>query len=292
MSASPVAPRLVIITGLSGSGKTVALRAMEDAGFYAIDNLPSRMIPDLIKFLVEGGERRVAASVDVRSAGSIRELPDMIRLERAAGVDLSVLFLDSTDDALARRYAETRRPHPLADRDDTMFRIQEFIAKERRLLAPLFTLAQRVDTSYLTPHQLRSWIQRWLALEARRMTISIMSFGFKRGVPIDADFLFDVRSLPNPHYDPTLRPLTGLDEPVRAFLASESRVQDTVADIGYFLQRQLAGFAGDNRMLMTIAIGCTGGQHRSVYVAEKLADTLKDQWAVRAWHRDMTPNNP
>jgi RNase adapter protein RapZ len=281
--------RMVIITGLSGSGKTVALRALEDAGFYAIDNLPSGLIPELVKELDTTGERRVAVSIDVRSAGSIQELPEMLTQVRAAGQNLSVLFFDSSDDALVRRYAETRRPHPLASLDDTSFRLQEFIASERRLLEPIATIAERFDTSFITPHQLRAWIQRWLADESREPRVTFMSFGFKRGVPNDADFLFDVRSLPNPHYDPLLRPQSGLDKAVCEFLEAHASVAQTVSDINDFLRRQVPLFQADNRAVLTIAIGCTGGQHRSVYIAEQLALT----WTLGrqpkgAWHRDIT----
>jgi RNase adapter protein RapZ len=284
--------RLVVITGLSGSGKTVALRAMEDSGFYAIDNLPSRLIPELVDVLRETGQRRVAVSVDVRSAGSIQQLPDFLASVRDRGVALSLLFLDATDESLARRYAETRRPHPLAQPGQTMFRIQELIASERQMLTPLHELGQRLDTSHLNAHKLRAWVQAWLATEARGLAITLMSFGFKLGNPVDADFLFDVRSLPNPYYDSSLRPLTGRDTPVKQFLEAEPAVAATLADLYDFLHRQLPYFRLDNRAVVTIAIGCTGGQHRSVYVAEQLAQRLSREQAlvgsadVRVWHRD------
>ena len=276
--------QLTLISGLSGSGKSVALKALEDAGWFAVDNLPADLIPGLAAFVAERGEPRLAVSVDARSADTIGVLPEVVRKERARGTDVRLLFLDATDASLVRRFGETRRPHPLASDGLTL---EEAIAQERRLLADVAELGDRIDTSTLTPVQLRRWIQDLADIDRARLTLVIESFGFKGGVPLNADFVFDVRFLDNPHYDPKLRTLTGNDPEVIAFIESETEAGILIEDIQRFLQRWLPKFALDRRAALTVAIGCTGGRHRSVYVANQLAERFAADYPVIKRHRDM-----
>ncbi len=276
--------QLTLITGLSGSGKSVALKALEDAGWFAVDNLPANLIPGLLAFVAARGEPRLAVSADARSADTIGVLPEVVREERARGTDVRLLFLDATDASLMRRFGETRRPHPLADSGRTL---EEAIAEERRLLAGVAELGDRIDTSTLTPVQLRSWIQDLAVIDRSRLTLVIESFGFKEGVPLNADFVFDVRFLSNPHYDPRLRPLTGNDPEVIAFIETETQAGLLIDDIQRFLRRWLPKFALDRRAALTVAIGCTGGRHRSVYVVNQLAQRLAVDYPVIKRHRDL-----
>ena len=276
--------KLVLLSGVSGSGKSVALKALEDAGFFCVDNLPAELITPLAEYAHSANEPRVAVSADARSRESLGHLPDIVAAEREKGTDVRVLFLDATDESLVRRFAETRRPHPLASEGHT---IEEAIAEERRLLAWLAEIGQRVDTSVLTPPQLRGWIQDLVVTDRARLALCFQSFGYKGGVPLDADFVFDARFLTNPHYDQQLRPLCGMDAPVATFLERETQARLFVEDIQSFLQRWLPRFVLDQRSSINVAIGCTGGRHRSVYVAHQLSERFKGEYQVILRHRDL-----
>jgi UPF0042 nucleotide-binding protein len=276
--------QLVILSGVSGSGKSVALKALEDAGYFCVDNLPANFISALADYASQLGEPRVAISADARSRESLGRLPAIVERERARGTEVRVLFLDSNDESLVRRFSETRRPHPLAGEGRTL---PEAIAEERSVLAWVAEIGQRIDTSTLTPSQLRGWVQDLLVTDRTRMTLVVESFGFKRGPPLDADFVFDVRFLPNPHYDPKLRPLTGHDPEVIEYLERETQAGLLIEDIQQFLQRWLPRFILDQRASITVAIGCTGGRHRSVYIADQLAARFASEYQVVLRHRDL-----
>ncbi len=277
--------QLVLLSGVSGSGKSVALRALEDAGYFCVDNLPADLIAPLAEYSLARGEPKVAISADARSRESLGSLPAIVEKERARGTDVRVIFLDASDASLVRRFSESRRPHPLA-RDGRELR--DAIAEERRVLAWLSEIGQRIDTSMLTPGQLRQWIQDLVVSDGARMTLIFESFGFKAGPPLDADFVFDARCvLPNPHYDPALRELTGHDAEVVAYLERETQAGLLVEDIQSFLQRWLPRFILDQRASITVAIGCTGGRHRSVYIADQLGERLGSEYQVVVRHRDL-----
>jgi UPF0042 nucleotide-binding protein len=277
--------KLVLVSGLSGSGKSVALKALEDAGYFAVDNLPAGMVEALLEEDLHA--EKIAIAIDVRAGASIHALPDVIARLQQRQLDVRLLFLEASDDDIARRFAETRRPHPLADR--ITGGVQACIDAERRVLAEISERAHRMDTSGVNANRLRGWIKDWLGLGRNRLSLTFQSFGFKHGIPMDADTVFDVRVLPNPYYDPKLRPLTGRDDEVKAFLAAEPAASELIADISRFVDRWLPAYAKDNRSALTIAIGCTGGQHRSVYVVESLAAQfakLSDH-SVLIRHRDL-----
>jgi RNase adapter protein RapZ len=277
--------QLVLVSGLSGSGKSIALKALEDAGYFAVDNLPATLISALLETLASCGEgQKIAISVDVRSAATIAHLPATIEKLAAEGVDCRLMFLDANDEALTRRFSETRRPHPLADKFNGM---AACIAEERQLLADIAALSHRIDTSDVRPNTLRGWVKDWLALDRSRITLAFLSFGFKHGIAFDADFVFDVRFLPNPFYDPVLKNQTGQDQAVKAFFESDLNVAHLIDDIGSFIMRWLPQFVRDNRSAINVAIGCTGGQHRSVYIAEQLAERFGTQQQVLVRHRDL-----
>ncbi len=277
--------QLILISGLSGSGKSVALKALEDSGYFSVDNLPATLIPSLTRQL-RSNEEKIAISVDARSAATIESLPGIIESLRAQQIDCRVIFLDANAESLARRFSETRRPHPLAD---TFNGLAACIEEERRVLADVAELGHRIDTSELGPNVLRGWIKDLLNIDRSRITLCFQSFGFKHGIPLDADFVFDVRFLPNPFYDPKLRPLTGKDAEVIAFLREDLNVAHLIDDIASFLLRWLPAFARDNRSALTVAIGCTGGQHRSVYISNELAERFGSQQQVLVRHRELKP---
>lgn len=276
--------QLVIVTGLSGSGKSIALKALEDSGYYCVDNLPATLLPDTTRHLDQAGQQRLAVSIDTRSS-SLDALPAMIRSLRAQAVDVQVLFLDASTETLVKRFSETRRRHPLSDASTTL---AESIHLEREMLAQLGDLGHRMDTSDLNPNVLRSWVKDFIASEHEGLTLLFTSFGFKHGIPLDADFVFDVRCLPNPNYDPQLKPLTGRDQPVVAFLESQEMAQAMYRDICGYVEKWLPCFMNDNRSYLTVAIGCTGGQHRSVYFTERLSQHFRDlQHKVLIRHREL-----
>ncbi len=277
--------QLVLISGLSGSGKSVALNVMEDSGHYVVDNLPAALLPQLVSHLRGAGYQRIAVAVDVRSGASIAALPRQVEALRAMVSDLRFLFLDARDDVLIARFSETRRRHPLGDECSTL---GEAISREREALALIAELGQRIDTSDLAANTLRNWVKSFVGLEpSSQITVLFESFGFKHGLPLDADLVFDVRCLPNPHYDPLLRPLTGRDGPVIDFLCKLEEVGQMVDDIYRFVASWLPSYVNDNRSYLTIAIGCTGGQHRSVYIAEKLAEQFRETARVQVRHRSL-----
>ena len=277
--------QLVLISGLSGSGKSVALNVMEDSGHYVVDNLPSALLPQLVTHLRGAGYQRIAVAVDVRSGSSIAALPRQVEALRAMVGDVRFLFLDARDETLIARFSETRRKHPLGDETVTL---AEAISREREALALISELGHRLDTSDLSANTLRNWVKSFMQLEAgSQITLLFQSFGFKHGIPMDADLVFDVRCLPNPHYDPVLRPLTGRDKPVIDFLEKVPEVGQMVDDIYGFVASWLPSYVNDNRSYLTVAIGCTGGQHRSVYIAEELAGRFRETARVLVRHRSF-----
>lgn len=276
--------QLFLISGLSGSGKSVALNALEDSSYYCVDNLPAELLHVLTNNLKLAGVKKVAVSVDVRSGFNVLLLPLYIDKLRQQGVDVHVLYLDAKNETLVKRFSETRRLHPLNDGARTL---PECVALERELLAEIANIGHHIDTSDLNANALRAWIKQFITLDRARLTLLFESFGFKNGLPLDADLVFDVRSLPNPHYDPVLRPLTGRDHPVIDFLDNTPLAQKMFEDIRNFVETWLPSFVADNRSYLTVAIGCTGGQHRSVYFAEKLAQHFKSQQQVLLRHREL-----
>ena len=276
--------RVVVISGLSGSGKSVALKVLEDTGFYCVDNLPAALLPETVEYLRLSGVTDAAISIDARSGAGLPGLPDDLERLRQR-LDLRVLFLTAKDETLVKRFSETRRRHPLAQSDRS---IEECIRAEREMLAKISANSHLMDTSDLSANSLRAWIKDFLNLNSASFTLVFESFGFKHGIPMDADLVFDVRCLPNPHYDPGLRPLTGRDGPVIAFLQSETMVQAMLEDIRAYVAKWLPAYIKDNRNYFTVGLGCTGGQHRSVYFAETLADLFHEQQQVLIRHRELT----
>ncbi len=275
--------QIVLISGLSGSGKSIALHVLEDAGYYVVDNLPASLLGKLIDTLEAAGYARVGVVVDMRSGASIAALPAQIEALRERVEDLRFIFLDARSETLIARFSETRRRHPMASDGVSL---QEAIQSEREALEQISALGVRIDTSELHPNTLRNWIKDIIqASMAEGLSLLFQSFGFKYGIPIDADLVFDVRCLPNPHYDPVLRPLTGRDQPVIDFLEKIPEVGSMAEDIRQFIARWLPAYLRDNRSYLTVAIGCTGGQHRSVYMAEWLARQFVDQARVMVRHR-------
>jgi len=276
---------LILISGLSGSGKSVALNLLEDSGYYCVDNLPVVMLTVLTRMLQEDGISKVAVAIDARAAHGIDLLPEKLEKLKSGDLNVTFLFLHSTEETLLKRYSESRRRHPLATADQTLI---EAIRAERELLEPISGLGHRIDTSGMKANGLREWVRQFIeAAPGQGLTLMFESFGFKHGIPLDADFVFDVRCLPNPHYDPDLRPLTGRDQPVIDFLHSQGEVALMREDIHRFIATWLPCFIRDNRNYLTVAIGCTGGQHRSVYLAEWLAKEFADRVRVLVRHRTL-----
>jgi UPF0042 nucleotide-binding protein len=294
---------VVLVTGISGSGKSVALHALEDAGFFCVDNLPPELLRDFLRLEHQRSHRRVAIAVDVRSAGSLPYLLPLVKQLRGEGLTVRALFLDASTDALVRRFSETRRPHPLSDAEahaaehharrredrttDGRRGLIDAIELERELLAELREISTVIDTSQLRPAQLRIWMRDLVRADYNRLTLVFESFAFKHGVPLDADYVFDVRVLPNPHYIRELRPLTGRDESVAQYLQSQPDANEMLAMIDAFLSRWLPAFEDDQRSYLTVAIGCTGGQHRSVYFVETLAYRFGGRVATLKRHREL-----
>lgn len=291
MNAPAPAPEVVLITGISGSGKSVALHALEDAGYFCVDNLPPELLRDFIAVerARSGPARKVAIAVDVRSAGSLPHLVPLIGQLRQEGVSVRSCFLDASTDALLRRYSETRRPHPLSTDPAAASprALIDAIELERQLLAGLRDLSTVIDTSQLRPAQLARWLRSAVGSQGTALTLVFESFAFKFGVPLDADFVFDLRVLPNPHYIRELRPLTGRDAPVADYLQAQPEVGEMLAQIEDFIGRWLDAFNDGQRAYLTVALGCTGGQHRSVYAAEWLARRFGARAATLVRHREQ-----
>jgi RNase adapter protein RapZ len=288
MDTTPATIELVVITGMSGSGKTVALTALEDVGFYCVDNLPPELLESFVELERNHRAPKVAIAMDVRSASSLPGLPRRLAALRGNDLQLTTVFLDSTTDTLVRRFSETRRLHPLSlqGAHDQYRALIDAIEHERELLAELREQALVLDTSLVRPAQLRSQVKELVGATQTQLTLVFESFAFKRGIPMDADFVFDVRMLPNPHYEPELKPMTGRDAPVAAFLAASADVQAMEEQIRTFLTHWLPQMMRDHRSYVTVALGCTGGQHRSVYLVERLAGHFGTRWVTRVRHRE------
>lgn len=282
-------PRVVILTGVSGSGKSTALRALEDAGWYCVDNLPVVLLEKLVELSQHAGGQvsRLALVVDARDERFLPEAPRVIEEVRRQGARVDVLFLEASDEALLRRYSETRRRHPMAGESGT---VPEGIAAERRALEPLKAVAgEVVDSTQMTVHELKRYVHtRFVEPGAARLGVTVVSFGFRNGLPSHADLVLDVRFLPNPYFIPALRPHSGLEAPVRDFVLGQPDALaflDRLADFGAFL---LPRYAAEGKTYLTLAIGCTGGRHRSVTISEELARRLRAAGTpARVWHRDV-----
>ena len=283
--------RLIVVSGLSGSGKTIALQTLEDLGYYCVDNLPLQLLKPFAEAILaraDGAFETIAVGIDARNfLDQLDDVPDMLNELRSQGVKVEIVFLQATDDALVRRYHETRRKHPLGQDGSSLM---EAIRRERQLLQAISAHATLViDTSQSNVHELRERVRNWLR-DSRHDSLVLLfeSFGYKHGVPSDADFVFDVRCLPNPHWDRKLRLLTGLDKPVRDFLSSQSLVEAMLSDLKDLLERWLPQFDDGSRSYLTVAIGCTGGQHRSVFMAAQLAEYFaKRRPNVKTRHREL-----
>lgn len=293
MADTPNAMEIVLITGMSGSGKSVALHALEDAGFYCVDNLPPELLMPFVELEAKHNANRLAIAMDVRSATSLPQVPQQLDALRARGITVKPLFLDATTDTLVRRYSETRRKHPLSQNEtvhgqrDERRALVDAIELERELLAALREQAHVIDSSIIRPAQLQGYVKALITTPGGHMTLVFQSFAFKRGVPTDADFMFDVRMLPNPHYEPALKALTGRDAPVAEYLAAQEDVSRMLRQIAEFVEGWLGNLERDHRSYVTVAVGCTGGQHRSVYLVEQLAKHFSTEWATLRRHREM-----
>jgi RNase adapter protein RapZ len=275
--------QLVLVSGLSGSGKSIALNVLEDAGYYCVDNLPATLLLEVVDFLSEAGHDKAAISVDARSA-ALPALPENIAALKGRGVDCRVLYLEAVTPTLLRRFSETRRRHPLAS---ATLSLSEAIERERALLARVAALGHRIDTSDLLPRVLQNWIRDLLGIGPVALTLLFESFAYRDGIPLDADWVLDARMLPNPHYDPQLRPFTGRERQVIEFLARDAVVERWLEDVRAMLARWLPEIVRENRNSVTVAIGCTGGRHRSVYLAERLGDAFRKDWGVLVRHRGL-----
>jgi len=280
---------IILITGMSGSGKSVALHALEDAGFYCVDNLPPELLIPFVQLEEQHKESRLAIAIDVRSATSLHLIPEHLGTLRDMGMTVKSLFLDANSDTLLRRYSETRRKHPLSGESKLQSdkALIETIQFERELLSDLRERAHVIDTSLLRSSQLQTYVKTLVSAPAAQLTLVFESFAFKRGIPTDADYVFDVRMLPNPHYESDLRPLSGRDAPVQEYLRQSPEVDRMQAHIQDFLLQWIPAIEKDHRSYITVAIGCTGGQHRSVYLVEMLAAAFQSRWLTLKRHREL-----
>lgn len=286
-------PELVLITGMSGSGKSVALHALEDAGYYCVDNLPPELLLPFVQLEEQHNASKVAIAMDVRSANSLPLVPAQLAHLRALDVNVRLLFLDATTEILVHRFSETRRRHPLSRQDDReaipdqQRDLVQAIEHERELLSELREESHIIDTSQLRSSKLQSYIKSLISAPATQLTLMFESFAFKRGIPVHADYVFDVRMLPNPHYEAALRPLTGRDAAVADWLAEHGPVEKMASQISDFLNSWLPSLNQDHRSYVTVAIGCTGGQHRSVYLVELLSKRFAQDWVTLKRHREL-----
>lgn len=280
---------MVVITGMSGSGKSVALNALEDAGYYCVDNLPPELLPPFVSLQEQRGTHKVAIAMDGRSATSLHFVPEQLKHLRSQGVAVKSLFLDATTETLVRRFSETRRFHPLSriDASDQYRTLVDAIEAERELLCEIREQAHVLDTSMIVSSQLQGYVKSLVSAPLNQLTLVFESFAFKRSVPLDADYVFDVRMLPNPHYEPGLRHLTGQDEGVANYLRSQVQVNEMFHHIEHFISYWLPALVKDHRSYVTVAIGCTGGQHRSVYLVEALTLSFGKQWNTLKRHREL-----
>lgn len=284
-----MALEIILITGMSGSGKSVALHALEDAGYYCVDNLPPELLQSFVELQHRHYGSKVAVAMDARSASGLPQLPEQLERLQSLGMIPYAIFLDASTGTLVRRFSETRRRHPLSQDRITAERkaLVQDIEKERELLSDLRDRSLVIDTSDLKSSQLQTYVKQLISAPSSQMTLVFQSFGFKHGMPGDSDYVFDVRMLPNPHYEPELRPLTGLDLPVAEYLKQQPLVLQMQQDIQVFLERWLLVLAQDHRSYVTVAIGCTGGQHRSVYLVEALAQHFGAHWPTLRRHRSL-----
>ena len=287
--------RVVLITGISGSGKSVAINVLEDDGYYCIDNLPVHLLQEVIGSLREAGHDRVAVSIDARSGSSVGDLRAMVAGLARFGHDVKVIFLNARTDSLVQRYSETRRRHPLSmsrphdDPGEPMPQtLVEAIEREREMMSVIQDVGVSLDTSDLHPNVLRQWVRDVIGAKRAPLTVVFESFAYKHGVPLSADLVYDARCLPNPYYTAELRPMTGLDEPVAEFLREIPSVQRFIDHIANFLHAWLPFYIQENRSYLTVAVGCTGGQHRSVYCVESLVHRFRRTEHVLARHRSLT----
>lgn len=283
--------RIIIVSGLSGAGKTVALSTLEDLDYYCIDNLPASLLDSIVARLEQGYPlfaNRIALGIDARNPEEeLATLPASIRSMREHGISTELVFIEATDEVLTRRFSETRRKHPLSS---ASVNLTEALRKERDLMGPLSEAADlRIDTSLTQLHELRDLIRERIARRPpNSLSLQLISFGYKHGLPRDADFIFDARCLPNPHWNQELRPYTGRDEPVSRFLESQPQVMTMLEHIRHFLEQWIPQFEADNRSYLTVAIGCTGGHHRSVYLIEQLSQAFTEQGKTTlVRHRDI-----
>ncbi len=279
--------QLILISGLAGAGKSTALKILEDSGYFCVDNLPPPMLLQLVEmYSLSSDVKKIAVSVDTRSHSLLRQLPNAMQNLISLGIETKILFLDARSDVLIKRFSETRRKHPLSDGKKT---ISDCIFEEQEVLAAISNLAHRVDTSDLSANGLRTIIKQFVAADYSQLTIVIQSFGFKHGLPIDSDFVFDVRCLPNPYYDPNIREFNGTQAPIIDFLAKQESVQRMIHDIYTMVVGWLGEFSRDNRNYVTISIGCTGGKHRSVYIAEQLTKLIQStKYKTMVRHRQLS----
>ena len=284
---------LVLITGMAGSGKSIALHALEDAGYYCVDNLPPELLMPFVQLENLKPSSKVAIAMDVRSANALHTVPAQLAELRKQDVNVRLLFLDASPDTLLRRFSETRRNHPLshasADGSQSARDLQNAIELERQLLADLREESHIIDTSQLRAGKLQSYIHDLVSATGSQLTLMFESFAFKRGIPVHADFVFDVRMLPNPHYEPELRQQTGRDSAVAGWLSQHPPVQAMQQQIAEFLNQWLPSLKQDHRSYVTVAVGCTGGQHRSVYLVERLHLQFADSWVSLKRHRELDP---
>jgi RNase adapter protein RapZ len=282
------ATRLIVVSGMSGSGKTIALRTLEDLDYYCVDNMPSALLPAFVAEVAQAGVHpRLAVGIDVRNRPSdLSKLPQVLASLASNGIEHTLIFFDARDEVLFKRYSDTRRRHPLTSEG---LSLSDAIARERKLLKPLASIAERViDTGDLNVHQLRRLIATELGMAGGPLSLLFESFAYKRGVPADADFVFDARCLPNPHWDAQLRPLSGRDGAVRTWLEGKPEVGQYLGDVRGFLDIWLPRFEADNRSYVTICVGCTGGRHRSVYLCERLAEHFRaTREQVLTFHREL-----